>query len=162
MSCLTPMCQVTLNVKEQFVKLVNVFCGLLYKKDKSYFSVRLQIDETQVWKPWCGDSGLLRCCFFFLPSRLDATDDSSTSEMDPAETLVSSTRTSLCLWQKLSRHLWPEATRNGFVISYRFFHWDSQNVPPPPMETVFFKSIEIIHAVLVIVTWYSWRICRLV
>lgn len=97
------------------------------------------------------------CLFFFPPSRLDAADGSSTSEMDPAETLVSSARTSLCLWQKLSTHLWPEATRNGFIISYRFFRSDSQNVPPPPNGNCifFFKSEEIIHAVLVIVTWYS-------
>lgn len=162
MSCLTPMCQVKLNVKEQFVKLVNVFCGILYKNIKVLFFSETSdwwntSLKTMMWRFW-----VVALFFFWLPSRLDATDDSSTSEMDPAETLVSSTRTSLCLWQKLSRHLWPEATRNGFVISYRFFRWDSQNVPPPPMETVFFKSIEIIHAVLVIVTWYSWRICRLV
>lgn len=37
MSCLTPMCQVKLNVKEQFVKLVNVFCGILYKNIKVLF-----------------------------------------------------------------------------------------------------------------------------
>lgn len=36
-SCLTPMCQVKLSVKEHFLKPVNVFCGLLYKNIKVLF-----------------------------------------------------------------------------------------------------------------------------